>query len=413
MRKLLAIALATAAFTAVACTKEPETEKTEELKDVLTIVRHADSEYVVVHGDADRNAASTFNSDIMNSTAAVLKKVSATNSTPVEKEILIGNTEREESNALLAEIGEYGYALAVCGSKFVMVWSDVSTLALAMDTFTKDILENKTYCEKGRLQIPLDYKKTVKLEKPEEKKDPMISDFLKTGQEFKLTPVKIGSVPPVGNCYVAQGAASDGTFVYFVLRNSGDTEAVILKYTLEPFELVAKSDIFNGGHCNDLTYFDRDKKVILAHGQTQGKILTKIDAKTLAVEGDIDITVGSGAITYNDKRKNYAISQGGKTLYVTNANFGVLKSYTRSDNTGYTAQGMGSDDDYVYFPMSGSSDNVLVTYDWNGNFIATLKVPLSIESESMFCVNGKYYVCFYVGGSAKGAALYQIIPEAI
>lgn len=407
MKKYLTLFLAAVALAAVSCTKDPEPEEGG-LTDVLDIVRHAESEYVVVHSQQDRNAASTFTGLVLSSTSAVLPKVLSGNAA-VEKEILMGNTGRKESDALLAEVGDYGYALAVCGSKFVVVWTDVKYLAEALDVLSKELLDNRTYCEKGRLQIPLSYRKVMKFDPPEPETTPMISDFLKAGESFSIKPVFIGDVPPVGNCYVAQGAASDGTYAYFVLRNSGDTEAVILKYTLEPFQFVAKSDIFNGGHCNDLTYYDPDRKVILAHGQTEGKILTKIDAETLKVDGNVNITVGSGAITYNAKSARYAISQGGSTLHITRGDFSVIKSYSRSDNTGYTAQGMGSDDDYVYFPMSGSSDNLLVTYDWSGKWIKNITVPVKAESESMFSVNGKYYVCFYI--SKKGAALYQIIPE--
>ena len=67
---------------------------------------------------------------------------------------------------------------------------------------------------------------------------------------------------------------------------------------------------------------------------------------------------------------------------------------------------MGSDDHYIYFPMSSSSDNILVVYDWNGYYIATLKINLSMESESMFYAASNYYVNFY----SSGASLYKITP---
>ena len=96
-------------------------------------------------------------------------------------------------------------------------------------------------------------------------------------------------------------------------------------------------------------------------------------------------------------------------FYVADGNFKVTLNTKRTDSTGYTAQGMGSDDSYVYFPMSGSKDNVLVVYDWAGKFVTTLTVPLTIESESMFYAAGRYYVAFYAG-SKVGASLYEIIP---
>lgn len=238
-----------------------------------------------------------------------------------------------------------------------------------------------------------------------------ITEMVEKGQPFELEAEFIGHVMEVDDCYVAQGAASDGKNAYFVLRNSSDNGAVILKYSLSPFKVLDCSERFDGGHCNDLTYNDKTGKVILAHGQTQGKILTMIDAQTLRVEGNVDITVGSGAITYNASRDRYAISQGGTTLHFADGSLKALSSHTRTDKIGYTAQGMGSDDKFIYFPMSGSGDNKLVVYDWDARYIMTLTVPLAMESESMFSVNGEHYVCFYCGGSKKGADLYRILPK--
>ena len=73
---------------------------------------------------------------------------------------------------------------------------------------------------------------------------------------------------------------------------------------------------------------------------------------------------------------------------------------------GYTAQGMGSDDSFVYFPMSGSRRNILLAYDWDGNLVSNLNLDLPYESESMFYANGDYYVCY----NHNGAVLYRIRP---
>ena len=94
---------------------------------------------------------------------------------------------------------------------------------------------------------------------------------------------------------------------------------------------------------------------------------------------------------------------------MTDGDYKVKLSAGRTDSTGYTAQGMGSDDSYVYFPMSGSRDNVLVVYDWEGKHVTTLTVPVSLESESMFYAAGRYYVAFYAGSKA-GASIFEIQP---
>lgn len=388
-------------------------EKTEgpgggnSVADAISVTLNGKTDYVVVSASADRNYASQLASRISRKTNVILEKSTKVGDVR-ELEILVGDTGRKESDDLLSEVGKSGYAIAVVGSKLVAAWTHLSFFEELLDVFAADIIDNPVYGEEGRLQVPNSYRKIVRKDPP---RSALFSDFLASGKSVKVSAEFVGAVPSVGNCSVAQGAASDGTHVYFVLRNGSDTEAVILKYTLNPFVLVGQSQVFNGGHCNDLTYCDKDGKIVLAHGQSQGKTLTMIDAKSLAVLGDVTITVGSGAITYNKSREVYAISQGGSSLHFADANLKVLTSLSRTDKTGYTAQGMGSDDDYVFFPMSGSADNVLVIYDWKGNFVTTVTVDVAHESESMFCVGDKYYVCFYAG-SGKGALLYRITPEA-
>ena len=60
-------------------------------------------------------------------------------------------------------------------------------------------------------------------------------------------------------------------------------------------------------------------------------------------------------------------------------------------------------------PNSNSPEkvNILVAYDWDGKYIRNLKIPLTLESESMFYAAGEYYVNFY----NKAAVLYRVYPN--
>ena len=79
---------------------------------------------------------------------------------------------------------------------------------------------------------------------------------------------------------------------------------------------------------------------------------------------------------------------------------GYVTSHERTKLEGYTAQGMGSDENYIYFPMSGSGQNILDTFDWDGNRICQVILPTPHESESLFYVNGRHFVSFnYDGGT--------------
>ena len=60
-------------------------------------------------------------------------------------------------------------------------------------------------------------------------------------------------------------------------------------------------------------------------------------------------------------------------------------------------------------PGSNSPEkvNLLVTYDWEGNYVGNLKIPKNTESESMFYAAGEYYVNFY----ESAAVLYRVYPD--
>ena len=319
-------------------------------------------------------------------------------------EILVGQCSRPESEEVQHDLdGTFGYSARVVGKKLVIAASDVTWTAFALRAVVKEIKNN--YLEGKKVAIPKDFKVQQLMDDPQ-----MIARLIRQGYDFTLSPVLVLTHAPVDDIYVAQGAASDGEFFYFVLRNAGDTKAQVYKYRIKSGAFVAESPVFNGGHCNDMTYDAGRKQLMVAHGQSEGQILTPVDASTMEVLPNIKIPVGSGAITYNATRDSYAISQGGSTFYVTDSSFKVTLKTTRTDKTGYTAQGMGSDDSYVYFPMSKSkTDNVLVVYDWQGKFVTTLKIDLSIESESMFYAAGRYYVAFYAG-SKVGMQLYEVKP---
>lgn len=210
---------------------------------------------------------------------------------------------------------------------------------------------------------------------------------------------------------IAQGCCSDGTYIYGVIRKSDNTGVIIRKHKLSDGSHVATSKELPLFHGNDLTYDSKNGRIICAPGQSQGNQLFFIDPNTLKVTGSVKLTTSAGAITYNRKYDRYAISRGGKTLEFLNSKFEVIASYTRTDKTGYTAQGMGSDDNYIYFPMSkNDKQNIIVVYDWYGNYIRTIESDVTREAESMFWVNGRYYFAhnYYKEGMNVWEAKFSI-----
>jgi hypothetical protein len=317
-------------------------------------------------------------------------------------EILVGKTSRPQSAGVLSSVGDDGFAVCITDRKVVITGTTDSFTALGLYYFETNILKNALNTGTGFLKMTSgdDHVDMTK-------QDMTMASMIKSGYSFTISTLLTGSCPAEGDINISQGACSDGTYAYIINRTSDDAEAIVYKYKLDGFKLVGRTERFSAGHCNDMTFDNDNGRIVIAHGQTEGTILTMVDASSMTVIGNVNIPKGSGAITYNAGKKEYAVSQGGKTLWIADTDFNILRSFTRTDNTGYTAQGMGSDDNYIYFPMSGTKDNILVVYDWNGNYVRTITVKNSMESESLFCVNGVYYINFYKSYH-KGSELHRL-----
>ena len=236
-----------------------------------------------------------------------------------------------------------------------------------------------------------------------------LNELIKSGKEFSIGFRLVVHSTAYLDYHVAQGACSDGTYVYFLLKPSEDGEAIITKHNLKTGNLVNRSEPIYVFHGNDMTYDSARNLIYVAHGSSEGKILTTVDPVTLeVVTQSVEIKKGAGAITYSPERDIFAISQGGKNLRFLDSNLKVTQTITR-EVLDYTAQGMGSDEDFIYFPMSpkgDNKDNIFVVYDWSGEYVTTIHLDTDRESESMFMVNGDYYVNFYFG---DGARLYKLV----
>ena len=372
-----------------------------ETDDGIIVASGGETSFSIVYGSAKINAEgfAAFLSDRCGVDVPVVRD----NGDVSDYEILVGECDRPACAEVAKDLaGTFGYSARVVGTRLVIMGSDVTWTSFGLRAVVKKLREE---CLDGQeLIVPKNFEVKQTTDDPQ-----MIARLIRQKYDFTLSPVQVLTCGPDEDIYVAQGAAGDDQYIYISMRNAGDTKARVYKYSINSKNLIGKSDIFNAGHCNDMTFDFSRQQVIVAHGHNEGRILTPLDAETLEVKHNLTIPVGSGAITYNAYQGGYAISQGGSTFYVTDSNFKVTLSGKRTDSTGYTAQGMGSDDSYVYFPMSGSKDNILVVYDWDGKFVTTLTVPLTIESESMFYAAGRYYVAFYAG-SKVGAQLYEIIP---
>lgn len=198
-------------------------------------------------------------------------------------EILLGETNRDESTEVLASLPENSYAVVKRNNKLVIIGTDDNLTILALYAFEEQILNNAEKCADGTLTFSEADNLLVTLDAF------TLSDMIKSGYAITASSTKVVSSAKQGEYGVGQGACSDGTYAYFALRNSTDTGTVITKYALESNTLVKVSDVLNLGHANDMTYDAKNDRIVVAHGQSEGQILTLVDPDTLEAIEDIHI----------------------------------------------------------------------------------------------------------------------------
>lgn len=139
--------------------------------------------------------------------------------------------------------------------------------------------------------------------------------------------------------------------------------------------------------------------------------LTFIDPDTLTIIETKKLTADMYAIAYNPASDRYVIGLSGSwNFMITDGDFNVQHLCFGKD-TGLVKQGVECDDSYIYFPQckSDNSVNQLVVYDWEGNYVNTIRVSAYQEIESMFHNENGTYIAFNASGSSIYEAKLNII----
>ncbi len=383
------------------------------VEEGIVIIEDGASEYSIVYaaaGGADAKADAEALAKAIRIVTGVSLSVLDDSAPEKEHEIVVGcgNT-RKVSAGLESGIRKFGYRLARVGEKLVVTGSDENHVVMALDRLRRYVLKNKTYASKGYFMFPDSKAATGDFDMTQAS----LKNIVKNSWKYDLSLTRIVAQKPDGALTTAQGVCCDGENVYFVLKNgSADTQARVYKYRMSDWTFVAKTEIFNGGHCNDLVWDPNNRRVISIRGGVNASVKEQtvaIDPVTMETSEGPAIPGGATAIDYNPVQKKF-ITRYGKNLCQRDLNMNVIMTTQRNDGNTMTSQGMGSDDEYFYFPMSpknGEEYNAILVYDWmTGSYRTTLQIPSNRESESMFEHDGVYYVVFYMWNEC--AVLYRI-----
>lgn len=206
-----------------------------------------------------------------------------------------------------------------------------------------------------------------------------------------------------------QGGWTDGEYFYqahITYKDSGDennNKVIILKYDMKTGKLVKQSDELSLNHANDVTYNSRMGYLVVCHSRYAPKKISLIDANTLKLIETKEVEMAIRGIDYNAIRDCYAVAwettEGEHWISILNSDFETIANYEVSTDprvlTDATiAQGMCSDDDYLYYLYYNEENyrHAITVFDWEGNYKTGIEFTMSgIEPENISIVDGEIY----------------------
>lgn len=326
-------------------------------------------------------------------------------------EILVGDTERIESILVYTELRSLErdcFTVREIGEKIVIAGTSPTMISLAVKYFISTYLTGSG--DKVTVALGEEYTEYFDLDQPAD-----VLDLLGDGVTGSVT--KLGSLAKDGDFKVSQGGCTDGKYIYIVLENrvmgilsdykQESHYCKIYKLDAVTLETVKVSEPLLIDHGNDCTYNPDTNEIAVVHYAPNGKAISYIDADTLELKRTVsDNTYAMYSIAYSAAYKKYVVG-----IYMTYDHAvisadGTAKRYS-GISTGNGRQGMDCDGKYIYFIQY--KENVIVVYDWDGNYIRTVALTnLSDEPESIFFIGSQLYMTSYRGGSTGGANIYRI-----
>ena len=270
---------------------------------------------------------------------------------------------------------------------------------------------------------------------------------------------------------VAQGAATDGTYAYFLMVCSANQKGRVVKTTLDG-QLVKEGPVINTHHGNGMTYNSKLNQLVAVGYDEWRHQLSFIDPESLKLINQKNVSYpykdidglsskaydnGLGGIAYVEKYDVYLARSRGYSsnvksgtdstihnIWVLNSDLEAIAHIETKVVKQYPNvwQSMDADEKYVYYllsPGSGQPNNIVLCLDWNSENLeallnnesnvrkwkcndngsgepdAVMKLSISKESEGLFHTrsvdeNGNVSNHFYVS-EYKGVQKYKTVTK--
>lgn len=330
---------------------------------------------------------------------------------PAALEILIGNTNRPESKALIESLPEKTFGIRTTDTKIVIAAADPINLARAVESFFVSApltLDETT----GRLSLNLEMDH---ISQPYD----YFAEIIPTADTLSSTVEKLLTVKvPDDKSKTVQGGYTDGKYHYqaFIAKDTASNEQnnvdIIVKTDLTTGEVVKTSGPLALNHANDITYNAKIDKLVVVHNNPNRTKVSYVDPETLELTETKTIPYSIYSMEYNESRDQYVVGlSGGQSFTLLDGNLerisGVKAAKPTVRTNGYTTQGVTADDNYIYFVLY--NQNVITVYDWDFNFVTLIEMDLGkVEPENLSIVGNDLYVV----STGGGAAIWRVTPVA-
>ena len=226
----------------------------------------------------------------------------------------------------------------------------------------------------------------------------------------KPVQTKVMKVYGTSNSCILQGGCTDGAFVYLLFTDGASSGARdrLLKIDLAAQSVEQMSEPLEVDHGNDMTYNAKTGKLVVTHNAPNGKVLSFIDPKTLAVTKTKKIPDKVYGIAYDTLEDRYFLGLSGTYDFARYSAGLQREEVFAGRNNGATRQGIEVYGDSVYFLYS--SPNRIVKYTCGGAFVGTYSLPVTKgEPECLFFIHDTPYICYGTGGGS--AVIYRLQSE--
>ncbi len=306
-----------------------------------------------------------------------------------EIEIVIGDTKREASklfNDKLKAMGTPAYGIAVSEGKICVSGTSIYLTYTALDHLLRELV---TKDANGNSQISLD----VGFEYIErtEANFPSLEEVISSGREYALYSLeKLVKIPSQNGYSGVQGGGTDGKYAYYasINNNTAPGMAVIRKYDMTTWELVATSEPIPSEHSNDITYDSKNGRLVLSTcvaGDGYRGIVT-VDPDTLKFIEYIEAKYATRGVVYLPEKDQYlfAVSYG---YAIMNDKFEFISAF----DDGYpnlTTQGLDVGGKYIFDPRwePKAKNQTVVVHTVDGQFVGALPLyGIEGEPENIIC----------------------------